>query len=273
MRPLEVLYERPGLPAYDLPPELARLYGGSLGFSPPRVYANFVSSLDGVVALDEPGVPSGPAISGRSEADRLVMGLLRACAEVVLVGAGTVRDDSGHLWTPEYIHPAGAAAFAALRESLGLAPRPRLAVLTARGDIDLRERALTEGALILTSHAGGARLRPLLPAASEVVTLPDGPRVSIGAALAALRDRGHRVILTEGGPHVLGQLLRERALDELFLTLSPVLAGHRAGRLGLAEDVELLPGAPNWGTLASLRREGSHIFCRYQLGGDSPPPS
>src|SRR4029077_18274636 len=88
LRPLEVLFETE-LPSYPLPADLERLYG-RLGFSEPVVYSNFVSSLDGVVSL---GVkPSaGSVISGKYPADRFVMGLLRSCADAVVVGAGTLR--------------------------------------------------------------------------------------------------------------------------------------------------------------------------------------
>ncbi len=72
MLPLEVLYERRGLPGFDLPAELSNLYGGPLGFAEPRVFANFVTTLDGVVAV--PGVvQANRLISGDIEADRFVM--------------------------------------------------------------------------------------------------------------------------------------------------------------------------------------------------------
>ena len=91
---LEHLYESQGLPEFDLPSELAEAYGGALGFSEPRLYANFVTSLDGVVAL--PGERhSSRLISEHSTADRFVMGLLRACADAVLIGAETMRGSPG----------------------------------------------------------------------------------------------------------------------------------------------------------------------------------
>lgn len=118
MDPLAPLFEIDGLPTYDLPEPLRRLYGGSLGFARPRVYANFVASLDGVVALeDEPH--SSQLISGSSEADRFVMGLLRACADAVVIGAGTLRAAPDSVWTPAFIFPDAARDFAALRRDLG----------------------------------------------------------------------------------------------------------------------------------------------------------
>ncbi len=76
---LELLYEVPGLPAYALPEALARAYGGTLGFPEHRLFGNFVASIDGVVALHREDRSPGSTIGGDSEADRVVMGLLRAC--------------------------------------------------------------------------------------------------------------------------------------------------------------------------------------------------
>ena len=100
------------------------------------MYANFVSSIDGIVALEGGRAPSGGIISGRNEADRFVMGLLRAFAEAVLVGAGTVRAEGGKaLWTPDYIFPAAAKAFAALRRALKREKTPRLVIVAGSAKI------------------------------------------------------------------------------------------------------------------------------------------
>ncbi|TME87430.1 MAG: hypothetical protein E6I43_03265, partial [Chloroflexi bacterium] len=89
------MFEAPDLPDRSLHPELAELYDGGLAIPEGHVYANFVSSIDGIVALEAGTAPSGGIISGRNEADRFVMGLLRAFADAVLVGAGTVRAEGG----------------------------------------------------------------------------------------------------------------------------------------------------------------------------------
>src|ERR671935_743239 len=115
MEPFDVIYETGGLPSQELPPQLGRLYGGDLGFKSPRLYANFVSSLDGVVAIE--GVDhSSQRISGNSRPDRFVMGLLRACADAVLIGAATMRADPQAQWTPEFISPAHAKTFEEMRQ-------------------------------------------------------------------------------------------------------------------------------------------------------------
>src|SRR5207247_948530 len=172
-----------------------------------------------------------------------VMGLLRACADAVLIGSGTLRGSPRSLWTAERVFPPAAASFAELRERLQLGPTPALALVTASGEIDVRHPALEEGALVLTTAHGASRLDGRLPPASELVELDGVREVDMRAAVALLRVRGHRRILSEAGPTVHGSLLAARVLDELFLTLSPLFAGRASPerRLGLVEGRELLP--------------------------------
>lgn len=257
MEPLRKLFEDPTAAPGSLPPAAARLYGGGLELAPDLLYCNFVSSLDGVVALGEPGVGDGPTISGRSEADHVVMAVLRALADCVVVGAGTLRADHGHLWTPGYIYPALAAELAPLGE-------PRLVVVTASGHLEPAEPALQRDALVITTEAGAARLRGKLAAPVKLISLGSAP-LRGRAVLDAVRAEGHRRVLTEGGPRLLSSFVADGLLDELFLTLSPLLAGRgeRGGRLGLLEGVELLPGRPEWWRLRSARGHASHLFLRY----------
>src|SRR5258708_16734275 len=128
--PVARLYEQAGLPAWGLPQELATVYGGDLGFTEPCVYANFVASVDGVTALGPEYPSSGSVISGDDPADRFVMGLLRACAAIVLIGAGTLRATPRHRCTPRHIFPAAAAGYAPLRPSLPPTRDPPLAAPT-----------------------------------------------------------------------------------------------------------------------------------------------
>jgi len=167
---LEALYETPELPEFDLPAALADAYGGSLGFSEPRLYANFVASLDGVVAV--PGeIQSSGMISGHNEADRFLMGLLRSCADAVLIGAGTMRSSPRSLWTAEQAYPPAAPLYGELRRSRGRPPRPTLAVLSGSGSVDPWHPAFEEGALLLTSARGAARLRGRLPHAATILAV------------------------------------------------------------------------------------------------------
>lgn len=268
MIPLDTLFEIGGLPSYELPEDIGRRYGGSLGFEAPRLYANFVSSLDGVVAIEGTN-NSSMMISGSSEADRFVMGLLRACADAVLIGAGTLRAAPTSLWTPDYIYPDASAGFAELRSGLGHADAPRLVVLTARGELDPHHPALQAGALVLTTEAGARTLDDRLPGASTVMALGGGRGIALTEVMARLGRDGHRVVLVEGGPTVIGGLLKDHLLDELFLTLSPILAGRgeTGGRPSLVEGAELLPSMSVSGDLLSIRKHGAHLFLRYAIPG------
>jgi riboflavin biosynthesis pyrimidine reductase len=264
--PLEPLFETPELPEFDLPEALAEVYGGPLGFSEPRLYANFVASLDGVVAL--PGeIESNRMISAHSEADRFVMGLLRACADAALVGAGTMLGSPRTRWTAEHAYPAAAALYGKLRRSRRRPPRPTLAVLSGSGSVDPRHPALEEGALVLTTERGAARLRRSLPRATTVLAVGAEAPLDPVAAVDALRRRGHELILSEGGPTAFGALVAAGLVDELFLTTSPLLAGRSPGssRPALVEHAEFLPAMSVEGKLLTLRRAGSHLFARYQL--------
>jgi len=266
--PLTVLYQRAGLPAWRLPPVLAGLYGGDLGFRQPCVYANFVASMDGVTALGPEYPSSGSAISGHALADRFVMGLLRACADVVLIGAGTLRATPGHRWTPAHVCPAAADGYAAFRRGLGRDGNPLLGVVTARGDVPARHPALRAGALVLTTSTGARHLHGQLPPACTIVDLGDWPELPPAEVLATARTRGGSMVLTEGGPRLLGQLAVGGLLDELFLTISPVLAGRRdTARPGLIAGLELLPGRREPAELLTVRRHGSCLFLRYAMRG------
>jgi riboflavin biosynthesis pyrimidine reductase len=121
---------------------------------------------------------------------------------------------------------------------------------------------LTEGAVVLTTVHGAATLEG---AVQEIVAVNDGDWVDARTALELLRARGHSLVLAEAGPTTFAALLAERLVDELFLTLSPVLAGRLAAgrRLGLVEGVELLPETRIAPQLLSLRKSGDHLFSRY----------
>jgi riboflavin biosynthesis pyrimidine reductase len=270
--PLEPLFEAAELPEFDLPVGLGETYGGPLGFSEPRLYANFVASLDGVAAI--PGeIQSNRMIGAQSEADRFVMGLLRACADAVLVGAGTMLASPRTLWTAEHAYPPAAMLYRELRRLRDRPPRPTLAVLSGSGSLDPRHPALEEGALVLTSERGAARLRGRLPRATAILAVGVEAPVDPAVAVQALRRRGHELILSEGGPTAFGALVAAGLVDELFLTTSPVLAGRSpvSPRPALVEHAEFLPARMVEGELLTLRRAGSHLFARYRLPGPETP--
>jgi riboflavin biosynthesis pyrimidine reductase len=263
--PLERLFEADGLPSSELPAELERLYGGELGFREPCLFANFVASLDGVVAV--PSIPdSNSLVAAGSEADRFVMGLLRAYADVVLIGAGVLRASPTGTWRPEKVYPPASAAFAELRRRRGRPERPEVAILTGRGSIDPAHPLLASGAVVLTSERGAQELGQV-PDATTVVALGDDVVLAPDAVVQALHARGHRLLLSEAGPHAFGALLEGGVVDELFLTVSPLALGDagEGSRLRLVEGADLLP--PTRGRPLSIRRHEGHLFLRYELAG------
>ncbi len=263
--PLEVLYEADSLPATELPVELERLHGGGLFLAEDLLYVNFVATLDGIVAI--PPMPrSNEFIAADSDADRFLMGLLRAHAETVLIGSGVLRASPRSTWRAEAIFPAAAVAYAELRRALGMPPDPEVAVVTGTGAIDTGHPVFESRAVVLTSDAGAERLHGRLPETTSVVVLGSAETIPSAAIVGALRDRGHRRILCEAGPHTFGGLLEDGVVDELFLTSSPLLVGDggAGSRFSLVEGADLTPGATR-ARLLSLRRDGSHLFMRYAL--------
>jgi riboflavin biosynthesis pyrimidine reductase len=263
LAPLELLAEQPDLTYADVPEELTTLYGGGLGFAGPCVYANFVETIDGVVAM--PDVErSNALIADESDADKFVMGLLRAFADVVVIGSGTLLASPKGTWRADRVHPPAAAAFAELRRRLGRSEHPAVAIVTAGGSFDPTHAVLERGAIVLTTTRVAREL--IVPSATEVVAVNEGDSVDPAAAVAALRARGFQTILSEGGPTLFTSLLAAGVVEELFLTVSPLLAG-RSGvrRFSLADGIDLLPDVRVGARLLSVRRHESHLFLRYEL--------
>ncbi len=270
---LESLFEMGRGSALPLPSDLATLYGRlDLPSHPgrPFVLGNFVTTLDGVVALNEPGHASGGYISGFNWHDQLVMGLLRAIADAVIVGAGTLRAAPQHRWTAQYIYPPQALAYQQLRTSLGKPGPPLNVIVTAQGEVDLHLPVFQSGevpVLIVTTTLGAERIRAeRLPPSVQVSALQSTGPLSARAILQAVsRVRQSDVILVEGGPQLLGDFFTEQVLDELFLTLAPQIAGRdgQVERPGLVMGKRFAPEQPLWGTLIGVKRGGSHLFLRY----------
>jgi len=281
--PLESLWEGPEPPAIPvdrrgglLPPALAARYPGSLVIElldeRPKVVANFVSSLDGIVALTAGGAGSGGGeISGFSDADRFMMALLRGLADAIVVGAGTVRTGHRHVWTASYLQPAFADAFASWRAEMWLAPHPTTIIVTASGNLDATHVGLNVPAVpvvVATTPAGAAQLArlPLAPNV-RVEAVGNANIVPAGAILEIIRATGSRLAVCEGGPHLFGELLRARLVDELFLTIAPQLVGRdgAANRLSLVEGTSFGEGQGRWADLAGVRRAGDDLFMRYRF--------
>lgn len=281
LAPLEMLLQTRRGPALPLPPRLSRLYGVfrlSAPRSRPYVFSNFVSTMDGVVSLRTPGHEAGGDISGFSIEDRMVMGLLRAVADVIVVGSGTLAADSRTVWTPEAICPELAGPYRRLRSAMARGAPARNVVVSASGRLDLRLPVFASGkvpAVILTTAAGAKRLsRQKPPGSIEIRAIRrGGGEISARAILADLTRMTPTLrILVEGGPRLLGSFYSEGLLDEQFLTLAPQIAGRTLddGRFSLVMGKLFAPRHPLWGTLIDLRRGSSHLFLRYVFPHRSP---
>jgi len=253
-----------------LPAALAALYGGPLRLPQRVVFANFVSTIDGIVSFDVPGQDQAKQVSRGYAGDRFMLALLRAVADAVVVGAGTLRKERGTIWTAERAYPDARADFAAVRAALGRPARPLVVIVTGSGEVDLAAPVFADGGpvLIATTRAGAARLGKT-PAHVGVRELADsGPIRSADLVRLAVDESGGARILTEGGPNLFGAFLRERAVDELFLTIAPQIAGRsrEARRTGLVEAAAFLPDAAPRATLSSVKRSEDYLFTRFAFG-------
>jgi riboflavin biosynthesis pyrimidine reductase len=231
-------------PALD-DPALAAHYAYPDDLAAPYVRVNFVSSVDGAVSVD--GLSGGLG----TDADKRVFGLLRELAEVVLVGAGTARAEGYR---------------GARRATRGRATPPPVAVVTGSADLDPAAPLFTDTrvppiVLTLDSAPAGRRAR-LADAGADVAVLP---RLTPDALLGELARRGLYRVLCEGGPSLLGALHAADAVDELCLTVSPLLAGGAAGRIAAGPD----GSPPRPMTLAGALVESDTLLLRYRRSGDN----
>ena len=273
LAPLESFYDMGRGKVFPLPPELTALYG-SLRFPAhedrPYVIGNFVTTLDGVASLSAPGLADGGPISGSNPHDRMVMGLLRSVADAVIVGAGTLRSEPRHLWTAEYVCPALSDSYRQLRAALGKNDPPLNVIVTARGEIDPGLPVFRSGTvkvLVVTTPEGADRIRKRdLPPSVVIGEVKNEGAISARAILSAVgRLLPGEIFLVEGGPRLMGNFFAEKCLDELFLTLAPQVAGRDGSveRPGFVAGKRFGPERPLWGSLAGVKRAGSHLFLRY----------
>lgn len=244
------IYPEPQQPG-DTRALLARLYAYPEA-GRPWVRANMISSADGAAEIEgRSGGLGGPA-------DRLLFQVLRSLADVVLVGAGTVRAEQYKPARPDAMLPG-------LRE--GRPAAPPVAVVSASLNLDPGSPLLAAApadarTIVITTSSAPPGRRAALARVAEVVEAGED-RISPERAIAALGRLGHRRVLTEGGPTLLAQLAATGTLDELCLTLSPVLTGGGARRiLAGPPAAPPLPG-PVPLRLAHLLADGGFLFCRY----------
>ena len=270
------LYERStGAGRAVLTEPLRLLYGGDLSFphplDRPYVVANFVQTLDGVVSFGIRGRSGGGEVSGFDATDRFLMGLLRSCADAVLVGSGTLHADSGHVRTPGFIYPEARDLYAAFRaQASRRSAEPLNVIVTGTGRLDLAEPTFRTPGLetvVATTAQGERRLRSdhgqALRTTQVRIVAETGPVPPAAVVGLLRRDFGVELLLHEGGPRLLGAFLAAGSLDELFLTVAPQIAGREAtSRPGLADGAAFLPETAPWFDLESVKRAGSHLFLR-----------
>ncbi|MGE0405795.1 MAG: RibD family protein [Candidatus Korobacteraceae bacterium] len=261
---------------------------GRLGFpAPPAerpwIFSNFVQSLDGIVSLRGPH-HSGSDIS-QSEEDRWLMDLLRAQADAILLGAGTLIDETRYGQRERGpVFRIMAPELRELRRKLGNGPERNIFV-TGSALLDLDAYRAFDGehveAMILTTRAGASRLASAASRKNvRLLVAGEDRMVDLKAAMRILRsEMGIQYLLCEGGPVLYGSMIHAGLIDEKFVTISPVEVGQGVpaeqqlgmeGTTGSSLRPTTFTGvgftretAPWWRWI-SCRRAGEHQFSRYR---------
>jgi len=280
---VKTLYDATGS-AGLLPDVLRRLYDGNLGFSQaparPFIVGNFVQTLDGIVSLKIPGLSGGGEISGRNEEDTFIMGLLRACADAVIVGEETYRVARGHLWTADFIYPKLKNEFQSLRRSLEKRTTyPWTVIASGKGNVDLNGALFKQSevkSVVLTTKKGKEQIErrhgTMLPCDLHVLAGETSLQASDMAALL-YEDYGVKWLLHEGGPMLFAPFLQDGLVDELFLTIAPQIVGRGAirERPAFSGHLSFGPEEARWGTPLSIKTAATgHLFLRYRVGSEGP---
>jgi riboflavin biosynthesis pyrimidine reductase len=250
-----------------------RPYGRSLDFPErPRPYlvVNFVASIDGVASLGVTDGTDSTKLSGNSRSDRYLMALLRSRADLVVIGAGNLRATPGHQWTAAAVAGDQAEAIAAYRGELhGSAEPAPLVVVSATGDLPSHvalDHPDTRTA-VLTSESGAIRVRAAHPSIEVITRTSEGGLDGASMVDAISNVFGPALMLCEGGASLFGGLLAAGAVQELFLTVSPRIAGrdHGEERPGIVEAWAADPDSLRGAGLTSVHRSDDHLFLRYRI--------
>jgi riboflavin biosynthesis pyrimidine reductase len=214
------------------------------------VRANFVTTLDG--AAQGRDSKSGTLSSA---ADRALFAMLRSLCDVVLVGAATTRIEG---YQPVHSTEIDAAT----RSRLGLAPVPTLAVVTRSLDVD---ESLLEGGeaptIIVTTEDAVAARADQMPDRVHVIVAGQ-TSVDLAGAIDQLGARGLQRVLCEGGPALMRDLVASGRLDELCLTIRPLIVA--GDRFRIARGDAVLPECRM--ALRSLLESDGDLFARYVRG-------
>jgi riboflavin biosynthesis pyrimidine reductase len=232
-----------GLPAPD---EVLRRYQVS-DRGTPHLRVNFISSLDGAATRD--GLSGGLG----DDADRLVFDTLRMLTDVILVGAGTVRAEGygGIRFTDDAV---------AWRLAHGLPEHPPVAIVSGRLDLDPELGVFTRATtrpIVITSGAAPVQRRMALAEVADVLVCGEAS-VDHRLVVATLAGRGYPQVLCEGGPGLFGSLLAGDGVDELCLTLAPLLESGLAPRIAAGETA-----TPRRMRLAHALPAGDTLLLRY----------
>jgi 5-amino-6-(5-phosphoribosylamino)uracil reductase len=216
-------------------------------------------SIDGY--LDDAS-PDRLILSGPEDLDEV--DALRAAADAILVGAGTVRADNPRLLVRD---PARIAA----REAAGRPPQPLRVTMTGTGDLDPAARFFAGPGTPLVYCASAAAEAAGRNFKGKAAVIDAGPELSLAAVLQDLHiERTVATVLIEGGARILGDALAGRLADELRLAIAPFfVADPSAPRFGLPAAYRQTPANPM--TLTSLRRVGTVAVHHYRLGPNPPP--
>ena len=260
----------------ELHPDLAKVYGGPLRLPPagnglPLLSMNFVTAHDGRVAFNHPDHRGGGPISGFDDNDVWLMGLLRARADAVVVGEGTLRAEPSHINTPEDICPKDKEAFAALRRHEKRSELPIFSYITFAGNLPPESRAFSmEDAhiVVATTTVGARHIRETISPAGRLDILEfgdDGVDLERYARIMA-GDYGVNFLLCEGGATLYGALLRAGIVDEPFITRSPLVVGENFDnpRPSLVEGTGWLPDDAPRMQILSVRKAGDYLYMRYR---------
>ena len=216
------------------------------------VRANFIASVDGAATA------SGLSGDLGTPADKRVFDLLRRLCDVVLVGAGTVRNEG---YGAMRLDPAAVE----WRVAEGLAEHPVFAIVSSSLALDpasdVFAKAPVRPVVITIGNADPARRRAL-EAVADVVICGDAV-VDPGRMIAALVERGLAQVLCEGGPTLFGDLVEADALDELCLSVSPVLEGGAAERISRTRRPDGVQAALQAMTLDHVLVAGDLLLTKY----------
>ncbi len=217
----------------------------SSGVGSPWLRVNFVSSVDGASTV---GGKSG-GLGG--DADRRVFDLLRTLCDVVVVASGTVKKEG---YGAMIVDPASVEA----RVAAGLKPQPAFAIVSGSLDLDPEAdmfRKAPVRPLVFTVESAPAHDK--LSKVADVIAC-GADDLDPAAMVSALAQRGLTRIHCEGGPSLFGSLLAADVVDELCLTVSPLLAGGDAGRIASGDLAD-----PRQLTLAGVLRSDDTLLLRY----------